>query len=131
MRQDRTGAAMKAFASVRAEMRHAASTVTHPSHGEPDTPIRIACAGQGDADDDGPSYIEPWMAAAFRAVTHASETDEPFALLSCFMNGKPAVIIAGMHQQGGSTHVLPLFMAVQQGMRFSEHAPEDDEPEPE
>ena len=69
------------------------------------------------------------MAIAFENLTHASETGEPFALLSCFMNGKPAVLIAATRNEGRSTHVLPLFMAVQPGMHFSEHGPEKDDPD--
>jgi hypothetical protein len=115
---------MKAFQSVRAEMREACSGITHPATRTASAPARVVRPGP---DPEAVTHIEPWMEAAFGGLTHASETGEPFMLVSCFMNGNPAVIIAATHQRGTHTHVLPLFMAVQPGMQFTPHEGDGEE----
>jgi hypothetical protein len=114
---------MKAFHSIRSEMRATCSSLTDPARGEPAPPMTRG--GGGDDADSIDTHIEPWMEVAFKGLTHASETDEPYALISCFMNGKPAALIAATHQEGSRTHVLPLFLAVQPWMTFRGH-PEDE-----
>ncbi len=109
---------MKAFHSVRAEMREACLGLTSPVPGRPGDPAQVIRAEE-EAEPD--THIEPWMEVAFHCLTHASETGEPFALISCFMNGEPAVIIAAARSRGRRTEVTPLFMAVQPWMSFSEH----------
>jgi hypothetical protein len=112
---------MKAFQSIRAEMREAIIATTHP--GNPVTAAR-PMQRQQETPDEEDGYIEPWMEIAFRALTHASQTGEPFALVSCFMNGQPAVVIAATRDEGERTHILPLFVACQPGMLIRPH-PED------
>jgi hypothetical protein len=124
---------MIAFRDIKAEARENALRLTSPAFTEAGSPARMARGKATDPGDGEDSHIEPWMEAAFAGLTHASETGEPFALLSCFMNGQPAALVAATHRQGSRTHVLPLFLAVQPWMKFSEH-PEDqaadaDEPE--
>ncbi|WP_234686100.1 hypothetical protein [Bradyrhizobium monzae] len=105
--------------------------LTEPFEGPPRAPARV---GRGrepwEREPGADTNIEPWMELAFGGLTHASETGEPFALISCFMNGQPAAIIAATNTQGGRTHILPLFMAVQPWMKFTPHPdealPEDD-----
>jgi hypothetical protein len=108
---------MKAFHSIRSEMRATCSSLTDPARGQPAPPMTRG--GTEDETDDIDTHIEPWMEVAFKGLTHASETDEPYALISCFMNGKPAALIAATHPEGTRTHVLPLFLAVQPWMKFS------------
>jgi hypothetical protein len=74
-------------------------------------------------------HIDPWMEIAFEGLIHASETGDPFALVPCFMNGKPAVIIAAMRSFGRKVHVTPLFLACQPWMNFSEAPGEGGEEE--
>jgi hypothetical protein len=119
---------MKAFHNIKTEMRETCLALTHPSAGEPQPCARIGRGGGGRIEDDeADTHIEPWIELAFRGLTHASETGEPFALVSCFMNGEPAALIAATHQDSRSTHVLPLFIAVQSWMKFSGHAEEEGE----
>jgi hypothetical protein len=109
---------MEAYRSVRDEMRATCRLITQHAAAGVQPPARIMRGGSPE-DDDGETYIEPWMAVAFEAITHANETGEPFALISCLNNGKPAALIAATHRQGHRTHVLPLFVAVDGSMRFS------------
>jgi hypothetical protein len=109
---------MEAYRTVRDEMRATCRVVTQPTDATGELPARITRGGSPEH-DDGETYIEPWMEVAFEAITHASETGEPFALISCLNNGKPAALIAATHRQGHRTHVLPLFVAVDGSMRFS------------
>jgi hypothetical protein len=112
---------MRAFQSTRAEMRETAIRLTHPAHGKASAPARVNRMMASDIEEEADSHIEPWMELAFKGLTHASETGEPFALVSCFMNGQPAALIAATHQRGDGTYILPLFMAVQPGMKFTPH----------
>jgi len=123
---------MIALREIRSEMRENAVHLTN-SHAatKPDAPVRIVRSNERGMDEDADTHIEPWMEIAFRGLTHASETGEPYALISCFMNGKPAALIAATHREGARTHVLPLFMAVQPGMQFTPHADEDSSEEEE
>jgi hypothetical protein len=109
---------MKAFHSVKAEMRQACIELVSPSSAA-GQPARITRGRLRDPDEDSDSPIEPWMEAAFHGLTHASEEDAPFALVPCFMNGEPAVIIALAKSEGRRTHVMPLFLACQPWMKFS------------
>jgi hypothetical protein len=111
---------MRAIQSTRAEMRETAIRLTHPAHAKPSAPARVSRIAP-DIEEETDTHIEPWMELAFKGLTHASETGEPFALVSCFMNGEPAALIAATHTVGSRTHILPLFMAVQPGMHFSPH----------
>lgn len=111
---------MRAFQSARAEMRETAIRLTHPAHATASAPARVGRIAPA-IDEENDTHIEPWMELAFRGLTHASETGEPFALVSCFMNGEPAALIAATHTVGSRTHILPLFMAVQPGMHFTSH----------
>jgi hypothetical protein len=112
---------MKAFQNIRSEMRDSAAFVTNPVQGGASQPARISHA---DTPQGPGTNIEPWMEHAFRALTHASQTGEPFALVSCFMNGQPAAVIAATRDDGERTHILPLFVACQAGMVIRPH-PED------
>jgi hypothetical protein len=112
---------MKAFQNIRTEMRDSAAMVTSPAQAGAAAPARISRAGVRGRPG---SHIEPWMEIAFRGLTHASETGEPYALVSCFMNGRPAAVIAATHDDGERTHILPLFVACQPGMQIRPH-PED------
>lgn len=114
---------MIAFRDIKAEMRDAIAAVTAPYGGEPPPPKRIT-RGHAAPADDMDSPIEPWMEAAFYGLIHAAQTDDPFALVPCLMNGEPAVIIAAMRQFGRKTHATPLFLACQAWMNFS--APTED-----
>ena len=80
---------MQAFQDIRIEMRESCISLTGPSAPKRD-PARIA-RGNREQSDPANDLIEPWMEAAFYGLTHASETDEPFALIPCSMNGEPAV----------------------------------------
>jgi hypothetical protein len=119
---------MKAFRDIKTEMCENSASLIEARIGRTEVPARIARGSAGD--DEGDSNIAQWMAASFHALTHASETGEPFALVSCFMNGQPAAIIALTRNDGRSTHIMPLFLAVDSSMNFSRHpdqASEDDE----
>jgi hypothetical protein len=109
---------MQAFRNVRAEMRDTCLSLTRPGGGESRATVaRVARS----ATDEGPSsedHIEPWMEAAFEGLIHAAQTGDPFALVPCFMNGKPAAVIALARQAGRQTHVMPLFLACQPWMSF-------------
>jgi hypothetical protein len=116
---------MIAARNIKADMRHACIGVTSPVPQAAERPAVVSRRrGSGYEGEQTDTHIEPWMEAAFYGLTHASETGEPFALISCFMNGEPAALIAATHREGNRTHVLPLFMAVQPGMQFTAH---DDE----
>ena len=121
---------MIAFHDIKAEARETAAYVTHPARAEARPPAVVIRGEQPPDDTEETSHIEPWMEVSFKALTHASETGEPFALISCFMNGAPAALIAATQRLGDRTHVLPLFMAVQPWMKFSPHldeaVPEED-----
>lgn len=112
---------MIAFRDIKLEMRDACRAVTHPAT-MAGTPARVA---RGDFGDEAPeTHIEPWMAAAFAELVRAYDTNAPFALVSCFMNGKPATLIAYLSEDGNRRHVTPLFVAVQSGMVFTPHTDE-------
>jgi hypothetical protein len=122
---------MNAFHTIRAEMHEAAASVTHP-HGQDGAAPMIKAptrsrSQNAPGDDQPDTHIEPWMAQAFAGLVRAVETDEPFVLLSCFMNGRPAAVIAYIRDEGRRKYVMPLFMAVQPGMHFTPH--EEDEPD--
>jgi hypothetical protein len=112
---------MKAFQSVRAEMRESCIELTHPGAEEAEPSRHIARVGREEMEEED-SHIDPWMEAAFYGLTHANETGESFALISCFMNGKPAAVIALTQNDGRRTHVMPLFLACQPWMNFASHA---------
>jgi hypothetical protein len=116
---------MKAFRDVRTEMRESCLDLARPATRK-DHPARIARNKPHDREDsDEPHpHIDPWMEAAFESLIHASETGDPFALVPCFMNGKPAAIIAAVRTFGCKVHVTPLFLACQPWMQFSE-APDE------
>ncbi len=119
---------MKAFQSVRAEMRENAISITHPYAGAARKPMHREPEEPHDEEDD--EGIEPWMEIAFENLTHASETGAPFALVPCTMNGDPAVIIALARPEGPRRmHVMPLFVACQPWMKFSGPAQGGDEDE--
>lgn len=112
---------MKAFHNVRSEMRETCIEVSQPPTQEPARLARVMRLRRGHIErDEGESgtHIDPWMEAAFHGLTHASETGEPFALVSCFMNGKPAAVIALARPVGSKIHVMPLFLACQPWMDF-------------
>jgi hypothetical protein len=111
---------MQAFHNIRTEMRETCIDVSSPLRSAAGRPARVShprATGHDSTAQD--THIEPWMEIAFHGLTHASETGEPFGLVPCFMNGEPAALIAAMHREGGRTHVLPLFMAVQPWMSFT------------
>lgn len=114
---------MRAFKSVRSEMRENAVSATHPYEGKGK---RSTEQKRDTGADDDLGHVEPWMATAFHGLLHARETGEPYGLISCFMNGQPAAVIGLAREVMGRTHVLPLFLAVTAGMKFSEHPPEPD-----
>ena len=109
---------MKAFQSVRAEMREACLGITSPTQCAADAPARLSRPAE---DEDAETHIEPWMQFAFLSLIHASETRERFVLVSCFMNEEPAVIIAAGREDGSRMQITPLFMAVQPWMSFTPH----------
>jgi hypothetical protein len=113
---------MRAFQNVRSQMRENAIHLTSPNA----VPARPPAQVSHEPDMDEDTHIEPWMELAFKGLTHASETGEPYALVSCYMNGQPAALIAATHQRGDGTYVLPLFMAVQPGMKFTSHLGDDE-----
>jgi hypothetical protein len=125
---------MNALHSIAAEMQRTARAVTEPNTRASGKPIvqargvRASTAALAQDDDEPVTHIQPWMAEAFAGLVRAADTDAPFALLSCFMNGRPAAVIAYVHDEGRRKHVLPLFMAVQSGMHFTPHedAPEEE-----
>jgi hypothetical protein len=121
---------MIAFRDIKAEARQNAIRLTSPTETARQAPARVRRSREPDIDEDADTHIEPWMEVAFNGLTHASETGEPYALVSCYMNGQPAALIAATHQRGDGTYILPLFMAVQPGMKFTPHLGEpeaDDE----
>ena len=114
---------MKAFQSVRSEMRDTCVEIGHPAAHERDEG-RIARVHRK-REDDHPRPIDPWMEIAFEGLTHASETGEPYVLVPCVMNGEPAVVIAIVQEVGSKVHVMPLFLACQPWMTFASRATED------
>jgi hypothetical protein len=121
---------MIAFQDIRSEMRKNAIHLTSPDAAAAARgPAQVTRSQESDMDEDVDTHIEPWMEVAFKGLTHASETGEPYALVSCYMNGRPAALIAATHQRGDGTYILPLFMAVQPGMQFTPHAGEEAEDE--
>jgi hypothetical protein len=107
---------MIAFTDIKAEMRRSCAEIGHPTVTSDRPPVRLSREDIEGRDENSP--VEPWMEAAFYGLIHAAETDEPYALVPCTMNGEPAVLLALMREKGNSTHVLPLFMAVQPWMKF-------------
>jgi len=111
---------MKAFRSIRDEMRDTAAFISHPYDGSSAAPMRRE---PDEPDEEGlPAGIEPWMESAFELVTHASELGAPIVLAPCLMNGEPAAVICFAEQRGGRTHVRPLFVACQESMVFTAQA---------
>jgi hypothetical protein len=108
---------MRAFQSVRSEMRDTCIEIGHPAAHERDDP-RVARVHRKHAADQ-PRPFDAWMEVAFEGLTHASETGEPYALVPCMMNGEPAAVIAIVQEVGSKVHVLPLFLACQPWMNFS------------
>jgi hypothetical protein len=106
---------MKAFHSVRTEMRENAMALTDP--GQPPAEVARLARGSPEGEEDSP--IEWWMEGAFKGLTHASETGAPYALVPCYMNGEPAVVIALARPEGKRIHMMPLFLACQPWMNFS------------
>jgi hypothetical protein len=121
------------FLTIADEMVKAAHAVTLPSTEDAGSPIvrahgvRASASRLFNEQDEPRTHIEPWMAEAFGALVRSAVTDAPFALMSCYMNGAPAAVIAYVQENGTHSHVLPLFMAVQPGMKFTPH--EDDAPD--
>jgi hypothetical protein len=126
---------MDKYRDLKAAMHCASAAVGHPApDGTATSPMvrtRPSARDRRATDDEASdTFIEPWMEVAFHALSHASETGEPFALISCLVNGKPAAIIAATRQRGNGMEVMPLFLAVQPGMTFRLHPDEPpDEPE--
>jgi hypothetical protein len=114
--------AMRAFHDIKHEMRETCISLTRPDTGPVDTPMQKykGLREQAKRPHAKASPFEPWMQAAFGEITRAAETGAPIALVSCIMNGKPAVVIGVAGQQGSKTHVLPLFLACQPWMNFSQ-----------
>lgn len=109
---------MRAFHDIRTEMRETCRSLTGPFEmGGLGTVARVSRDASED-EHDLTDHIEPWMAAAFEGLIHAGETDDPFALVPCFMNGKPAAVIAAIRTFGRKVHVTPLFLACQPWMTF-------------
>ncbi len=44
-----------------------------------------------------------------------------FALLSCFVDGDPAVTIVAVNRTGGDYRLTPLFVSVTPGMTLTDH----------
>jgi hypothetical protein len=113
---------MKAYAELKAAMRAAGESLTSPELRGSGIPARVA-AGESpcdaDREDERHPHIEDWMEEAFAALVQAGEEGAPFALVPCFMNGKPAAVIAAVRPQGRKLHVMPLFLACQPWMKFS------------
>ncbi len=116
---------MRAIQNIRTEMRENCLSLGRPATAT-QSAARITRTAhlrqQANDDSDEPHpHIDPWMEAAFEGLIHASETGDPFALVPCFMNGKPAAIIAAMRSFGRKLHVtpavrrLPAVDAVQRG----------------
>lgn len=119
---------MRAFQNVRTEMRETCTEVSQPQMQDA-PPARIGRRQHRESGDAPDGAIEPWMEAAFEGLTHASETGDPFALVPCFMNGKPAAVIALARPLGRKVHVMPLFLACQPWMKFSSAPGESGEEE--
>lgn len=105
---------MKAFRNIREEMREAVVTATQPHAPPGNGPMR-----RGRAEEEG-TNIEPWMAASFAELIRAAETDAPFALISCFVNGEPSATIALTRPARNGLMVMPLFVAVTPSMAVTE-----------
>lgn len=73
---------------------------------------RALCKEREREREEAAATIEPWMAAAFGQLVRASETDAPFALVTCRVNGKPSACIAITKQEADRLWVQPLFVAV-------------------
>lgn len=57
--------------------------------------------------------------AVFEALT--SGQYDNFALLSCFLNGSPAVAIVAVSNEGEEYKITPLFVGVTDGMTLTDH----------
>ncbi|EJW11628.1 hypothetical protein A33M_2931 [Rhodovulum sp. PH10] len=112
---------MKAFRNIRDEMREAVILATSLNMPPGDAPMRQARPGGGHTGDEEGTNIAPWMAASFAELVRAYETDAPFALISCFVNGEPTATIALTKPEGDSLMVMPLFVAVTPSMVVTDH----------
>jgi len=63
--------------------------------------------------------ITPKMKADFTAVTDGSYNN--IALFSCFLDGKPTAAIVAITNDGGKYQIFPLFVAVTDDMRLTDH----------
>jgi hypothetical protein len=113
---------MIAFRDIRSEMRENAIRLTNPTT-EARTPAQVSRSRASEMGEDLGARIDPWMEEAFAALITARETDEPFLLLPCSVNGEPtAAIVHVSHMDDANrTHVTPLFVAVTPGMVLIDH----------
>jgi hypothetical protein len=108
---------MRAFHDIRAQMRENAVHLTNPTT-EARAPAQISRSRVSGIGEDSDARIDPWMEEAFAALLTARETDEPFLLLPCSVNGEPtAAIVHVSHMDNANrAHVTPLFVAMTPGM---------------
>lgn len=113
---------MQAFRDIKTEMRQNCIDLTSPTPRGPRSPARIGGRG-GSYDDDTEPGIDQWMEEAFAALITARETEEPFLLLPCSVNGEPtAAIVHVSHMDNANrAHVTPLFVAMTPGMVLIDH----------
>jgi hypothetical protein len=111
---------MKAFRSIRDEMKDTAAFISHPYAGRARRPMERQ--REASEADEVPHGIEPWIEAAFEELIHAGRTGAPFVLAPCLMNDEPSTIIGFAYERGGRTHIRPLFLACQAWMMFTAQA---------
>jgi hypothetical protein len=118
---------MRAFHDIRTQMRETCADLTSISQKAACGPVRRTKDEHLPELGSAETHIQPWMAAAFGSLVHSGQSEEPFVLLSCLMNGEPAALIAYARDNGRRTFFTPLFLAVQPWMKFA--ADPRDEPD--
>jgi hypothetical protein len=113
---------MRAFHDIRAQMRENAIRLTNPAT-EPRTPVQVSRPHATANREDFDARIDSWMVEAFGALITARETNEPFFLLPCSVNGeRTAAIVHVSHMDDANrAHVTPLFVAMTPGMVLIDH----------
>lgn len=88
----------------------------------PEGPARVASAQRVKARREmrtSESNIQPGHRMIFNALT--SGLSDEFALMSCFVNGKPTAMIVAARQTGERLEIMPLFVSLTEAMAITDH----------
>jgi hypothetical protein len=88
----------------------------------PEGPARVASAQRVKARREmhaPESNIQPGHRLIFNALT--SGLSDEFALMSCFVNGKPTAMIVAAQQTNRGLEIMPLFVSLTEAMAITDH----------